>query len=157
MAEARLGKGKGAAGARGKGAGAAGAADGEQMVGPGQELIDNLRGEDKAGIRKVLAGTYAMVSKTPDDGSGMVEGTPFTMAGAKKLADKLNARAGNEGEKGAKAASVLLQMLGAKEGDDEVVHGLSVMKLSHLAKLADGIRGARGGARGGAGAGAGKK
>lgn len=61
MAEARLGKGKGAgaAGARGKGAGAAGAAGGEQMVGPGQELIENLRGEDKAGIRKVLAGTYA--------------------------------------------------------------------------------------------------
>ena len=126
------------------------------MVGPGQELIENLRGEDKAGIRKVLAGTFAMLSKTPDDGTGMVEGTPFTMAGAKKLSEKLNARAGDEGEKGAKAASVLLQMLGAKEGDDEVVFGLSVMKLSHLAKLADGIRGQRGGG-GGGGAGRGRK
>lgn len=97
-----------------------------------------LTSPENAQKRKALLKLVQMMRDTPDDGSGLVEGTPFTAAGVKKMVDTLQSRA-KEGAQGGKAATVVLRMLttGGKGGDGgETVHGVQVSRLARLAQLA---------------------
>jgi len=84
---------------------------------------------------QLIMRVYKMLTDTPDDGSGMVPDTPFTMAGVTELMTTLEQRAANEGAPGAKVAAGVITFLKPSEGDEEVVSGASVTKLQLVARM----------------------
>jgi len=88
-------------------------------------------------FRKQMAmRVYKMLTRTSDDGSGMVPGTPFTKAGVTELMTVLRERAANEGAPGAKIAANAISFLKPVEADEESVAGASVTKLQLIARMA---------------------
>lgn len=93
-------------------------------------------GRDPNFLRKqVLKRAYGVLTRTPDDGTGLVPGTPFVKAGAAQLMANLKKRAADVGAPGASAASRAIGFLSPAEGE-ESVSGLSVPKLQLLARIA---------------------
>lgn len=84
---------------------------------------------------KAFARIYRVLTNTPADDKGMVEGTPFTHAGVVRLMDSLKSRAENEGQAGAKVAASILRFVSAKDGEADV-HGASLERLQRIAKVA---------------------
>lgn len=100
-------------------------------------------GADVMARRRAIARIYRVLSDTPADDTGMVEGTPFTQSGVARLLDTLKSRADSEGQSGAKVAAGILKFLSAKDGEANV-HGASLERLQRVAKTADGrIKGRR--------------
>lgn len=86
--------------------------------------------------RQMVMRVYKMLTRTPDDGSGMVPGTPFTKAGVAELMTALHERAANQNAPGAKVATNAIGFLKPAEGDEEAVAGASVAKLQLVARMA---------------------
>lgn len=91
---------------------------------------------DQMGRRKALGRIYRVLTDTPADDTGMVDGTPFTQAGVMRLMENLKTRADNEGQSGAKIAARILQVLSPKDGEAEV-HGASLKRLQRIAKAGE--------------------
>ncbi|TCP63425.1 hypothetical protein EV663_101694 [Rhodovulum bhavnagarense] len=98
---------------------------------------------------KILTMVHKILTQTPEDERGLVEGTSFTVSGVERLMTLLRERAASEGKPGAKAASGALRFLAADEADPDAVMGASRTRLREMAQKAEAIRGRRGGARGG--------
>lgn len=113
-----------------------------------QQRLQQLRGavgggrgagggdEAQAQRRRALGRAVRILTETPDDGRGLVEGTPFTCAGVAALMAQLHQRAGNAGAPGARVATRLLGLLTGGETGADAVEGVSRDKLQRLAKLA---------------------
>ena len=86
--------------------------------------------------RKVIGRAYRVLTGTPADESGMVEGTPFTQAGVARLMEALKTRASAEGTAGARAAGRMVQFLSGEDEEGERVHGASVERLQRIQRLA---------------------
>lgn len=118
-----MGAGRG----RGQGGGAGlrgGAARGAGSGGGGQ------RGQVQ---RQMMQRARQILTETADDGSGLVAGTPFTMAGVARLMQMLNERAADGQAQSARMAGKVLDMVRAPAGE-EAVHGASIAKLRSLAQ-----------------------
>lgn len=96
-------------------------------------------GGNTAARRKAIGRIYRVLSETPADDTGMVEGTPFTKAGVLRLLETLKARTAKEGQPGAKVAAGILKFMSPKEGEAHV-HGVSLERLQRVAKTAKGRR-----------------
>lgn len=95
-----------------------------------------LTGPEGQQHRKSLARIYRVMTDTPADETGMVEGTPFSKAGVATLIATLDKRAANESAPGAKMAGALKRVLTNKAEDEgESVHGVSVAKLQKIAEV----------------------
>lgn len=92
---------------------------------------------DVVARRKAITRIYRVLSETPADNTGMVEGTPFTQAGVARLLDTLKSRSASEGQAGAKVAAGILKFLAPKDGESQV-HGASLERLQRVAKTAEG-------------------
>lgn len=102
-----------------------------------------LTGPDGAQHRKALNRVMRILSETPADASGVVEGTNFTTTGVKALVDMLTKRSTDSDAAGAKMAGGLLKLLTAvgKEGTESArVHGVLVARLQQLGRSADALR-----------------
>lgn len=113
------------------------AAGGKRKAPLGQRAAQLARGGDEAQPfrRRMLVRVYRILTRTPDDGSGMVAGTPFTKAGVAELMKQLRERANNEGAPGAKVAGNAIGFLKPSEAADDAVAGASVAKLQQVARL----------------------
>lgn len=149
----------GAAGA-GKRGGAAAALGGAGGGGEGQlgkaagRLRAILSGPEQAGQRKALMRAIRVLTDTPDDGTGSVEGTPFTCAGVKRLVDALEERGRDASAQGAKVANAILRALtsegkAGEGGGGETVHGVQVSRLRQLARAGEVAKARSQGGRGG--------
>lgn len=93
--------------------------------------------EKRVARKKMVRKIYDLLSKTPADKSGLVEGTPFSHAGVVRLMDTLKTRSEKADTAGGKIATSMLKFL-AKEGESgKTVNGASVDKLQWLAKMGD--------------------
>lgn len=92
---------------------------------------------DVAARRKAIARIYRVLSDTPADENGTVEGTPFTQAGVARLLETLKSRSASGGQAGAKVAAGILKFLSPKDGEAHV-HGASLERLQQVAKTAEG-------------------
>ncbi len=90
-------------------------------------------------IRKNAARLMQILSKTPADAAGHLDGTPFTMTGIAKLAQMLRDRAADKGGPGSKIATMALTFLGEADPSRETVHGLSAAKIRSLWQRAEQI------------------
>lgn len=128
----------GRAGRGGAAGGIMGGAGGAKAGGRAGRLKAMFSSPENAQKRKALMKLVQILRDTPDDGTGVVEGTPFTTAGVKKVVDTLQGRTKDAGAQGSKAATVVLRMLttAGKDGDGETVHGVQVSRLMRLAQLA---------------------
>lgn len=90
--------------------------------------------------RKLIFKIYRMLTSTPQDDRGMVDGTKFTATGVERLMTLLRERASDTSKPGAKAADGMLQLLAASEEDQEVVGGASVTKLEQLSRRFDALK-----------------
>lgn len=144
--KARRAAGKGgpgllAAAPGGRGGRDGAAAAGGKAGGKDGRLRAMFAAPENAQKRKALMKLVQLMRNTPDDGTGMVAGTPFSKAGVKKVVDTLQSRAKDAGGQGGKAATVVLRLLttAGKDGDGggETVHGVQVNRLAKLAKLAN--------------------
>lgn len=127
----------------GAGGGLGGALGGGLGSGAGAALLGEGAGGDVQARRKALARIYRLLTDTPPDAAGMVEGTPFSHAGVARLMDMLRSRAANEGQAGARVAAGLIKFLTPQE-DGAQVHGASLDRLQRIAKTAGGLMAARG-------------
>jgi len=85
--------------------------------------------------RRALTRAFRILTETPADESGLVEGTPFTQSGVNRLLETLRSRADVEGAAGAKVATRILQFLTSDEGDGKAEE-VSVDRLQRIAQLA---------------------
>lgn len=102
-----------------------------------------LTGPDAEQHRKVLNRVMRILSETPADASGVVEGTNFTTTGVKALVDLLTKRSADPDAAGARMAGGLLKLLTAvgKEGTESArVHGMLVDRLQQFGRSADALR-----------------
>ena len=102
-----------------------------------------LTGPDAAQHRKALNRVMRVLSETPADATGMVEGTSFTKSGVKALFDMLTKRSTDPDAAGAKMAGGLLKLLTAvgKDGtEDTRVHGVLVSRLQQLGRSTEALR-----------------
>ena len=102
-----------------------------------------LTGPDAAQHRKALNRVMRILSETPADATGVVEGTAFTKAGVKALVDMLTKRSADPDAAGAKMAGGLLKLLTAvgKDGtEDTRVHGVLVARLQQLQRSTNALR-----------------
>ena len=90
--------------------------------------------------RRAATQFYHLLTETPADNTGLVEGTPFTSAGVARALDALRARTSQEGTVGAKAAAWVLKFLAPSDGETEIVHDVSVDKLKRIARLAKALK-----------------
>lgn len=97
---------------------------------------------DGAGVnankRRAMTRAYKVLTETPADEAGLVDGTPFTAAGVARLMESLRSRVGN-GAGGARAANRILQFLAPSSEGGERVHDVSVEKLQRFARIARGF------------------
>lgn len=98
------------------------------------------------GQKQLIGRLFRMLTQEPDDGSGLVPGTPFTKSGVQRLMTVLTQRAGDEGAPGSKVAESALRFIEAREGEAEAVAGVSLAKLQMLAQRAKSFK-LRGGQR----------
>lgn len=118
-------------------AGAAGPKRVPLALGPRGAAARDAGGAGPQQFRKqMVMRVYKMLTRTSDDGSGMVPGTPFTKAGVTELMTVLRERAANEGAPGAKIAANAISFLKPVEADEESVAGASVTKLQLIARMA---------------------
>lgn len=126
---------------RGKGGARKGArmADGMEGAGMTARLQALLKGADGAERRQSLMRAMRILTDTPDDGTGFVEGTPFSVAGVKKLVNTLESRSKGKGASGAGVAGKAMAFLTKADNSQagETVHGVQVKRLLQLAKLGD--------------------
>lgn len=93
--------------------------------------------EKRQARKKMVRKIHDLLSKTPADDSGLVEGTPFSQAGVTRLMDTLNKRAEKTDTAGGKIAASMVKFL-AKEGESgKTINGASVEKLQWVAKMGD--------------------
>jgi hypothetical protein len=93
--------------------------------------------------RRIVMRLYKMLMRTPDDGSGLVPGTPFPKAGVADLVAKLQQRAATEGAPGAKVAARAIEFLKPSGNGEDVVSGASIEKLQAFARMADRFKATR--------------
>lgn len=109
--------------------------------------LDGIGGDAKRDRqKKLLMKVYRVMTQTPDDGRGLVNGTPFTEAGVERLMSMLDSRKG-ESEIGAKVAAAALNFISPSDGEEATVSGASVAKLQNLASRIDTFRGKAGARR----------
>jgi hypothetical protein len=89
--------------------------------------------------QRAMSRAYKVLTETPADEAGLVDGTPFTAAGVARLMESLRSRAGNDGAGGARAASRILQFLAPSGDGGAQVHDVSVEKLQRFARIARGL------------------
>jgi hypothetical protein len=103
-----------------------------------------LSGSSDASKRKALSRVYKILSETPADATGMVEGTPFSKAGVRTLVETLRKRQADPAASGAKMAARIFQFMTAKgKASEEAVpniHGIPIYRLEQLARTADALR-----------------
>lgn len=119
------------------------AEDDTERVGKRGRAQALLTGPDAAQHRKALNRVMRILSETPADATGLVEGTSFTKAGVKALVDMLTKRTTDPDAAGAKMAGGLLKLLTAvgKDGtEDTRVHGVLVARLQQLGRSTDALR-----------------
>ncbi len=135
------GAGAGAGFAKGAGQGAGG------KGGMASRVQAALKGPDGADKRKAMMRVVRVLTDTPDDGSGIVAGTPFSYAGVKKLVDMLETRSKEKAGKGAAVATQVLLALSKGDGDgsDRAIHGIQLRRLEQLAKLGEQMKNRVGG------------
>lgn len=93
--------------------------------------------------QRLIRGVVNILTRTADDGEGMVPDTPFTKAGVRSLMDLLRQRAENEGAPGARIAERAITFLTTPEEgkeDAETIHGVSLARLQLLGRLVDRAR-----------------
>lgn len=83
--------------------------------------------------RRMVERAVKLMTETPADAFGMVQGTNFTQAGLARLVEMLKQKANAPMSQGAKSAKEALRQLAPDPGEAEVVHGVSVKKLRTLA------------------------
>jgi hypothetical protein len=98
------------------------------------------KGGGKARQRKLLVKVHGILTKTPQDARGFVEGTQFTVTGVERLMTLLKKRASEADKPGVKAAQKILGMLAAKEDDTDVVASASVGRLQALSSRVDKLK-----------------
>lgn len=91
--------------------------------------------------RQMMMKIYAMLTQTPEEGTGMVPGTPFSETGVAKLMSILRGRAAQENVPGAKVAAGMLKFLAPQDPGAEAIGGASVEKLQMVARAAKRFRG----------------
>ena len=91
--------------------------------------------QKRAARRKMVTKIFGLLSKTPGDDKGMVEGTPFSVTGVERLMSVLKARAENPSASGNKAAERMITFLAAEDGSADAIAGASVDKLLWIAKM----------------------
>ena len=119
----------------GAGGTSGGDGDADWLSGTGAGKGGGMGGGAPEMRRKAAARVYRMLTNTPPDETGMVEGTPFSKTGVARLMEGLRERAANEGQPGAKVAAGLLNFLAPSEGEPEV-HGASLDRLQRVARTA---------------------
>lgn len=134
-AQAQRAKGKGGAGKGAK-------AEGKTGGGMGARIQALLKGSEGAERRQSLMRVVRILTDTPDDGTGIVTGTPFSVAGVKKLVNTLEARSKDKTASGAGMATQVMVLLAKAdaEGGGETVHGVQVKRLVQLAKLGEKLK-----------------
>ncbi len=94
------------------------------------------KGSDKRQARrKLVIKIYGLLTKTPADDSGLVEGTPFSHTGVSRLMSVLEQRAQKDDSSGGKVAKLMLKFLAPEGASDATVSGASVEKLQWVAKM----------------------
>ncbi len=107
----------------------------EEGGGPGLAAI--LGGAAPSKLHgKILTQIYGILTQSSGSDTKMVPGTQFSEDGVRDLLKKLNRRARNENQKGAKIAGMILKFLSPKDGDEDVVAGASLEKLRVLSAAA---------------------
>lgn len=106
-----------------------------EAKGRARKMRDRLTGGAAAGPGaardkrlQLLVKLRALLTQTPADAGGKVEGTEFTTTGVAKLMETLKTRAADEKTPGARVAGSLHKFLSA-EGGEAAVAGASVQKL----------------------------
>ncbi|MEM1373521.1 MAG: hypothetical protein AAGF78_03955 [Pseudomonadota bacterium] len=100
-----------------------------------KKMMGDPGSDKRKNRRKVVGRIYKLLSSTPDDGRGNVDGTSFSMAGVERLLSTLDERSGKDGEKNAKATARMKEFLEPKGDDKEVVAGVSLAKLQWISKV----------------------
>lgn len=85
--------------------------------------------------RKMVTRLHQMLSSTPDDGTGMVDGTPFSLVGVERLMNVLKQRSEDTSKTGAKAAGRMVDFLSPKKDGEDAVNGASLNKLQWIANM----------------------
>ena len=111
-------------------------------VGKQKRSQDILTSLDADKHRKALNHVMRILSETPADATGKVEGTTFTKAGVKALIDMLTKRSADPEAGGAKMAGSFLKRLTAvgTRTEGERVHGVLVSLLQKLGRTTDALR-----------------
>ena len=112
-------------------------------VGKQKRSQDILTSLDADKHRKALNHVMRILSETPADATGKVEGTTFTKAGVKALIDMLTKRSADPEAGGAKMAGGFLKRMTAvgKDGTEgERVHGVLVSRLQQFVRTTDVLR-----------------
>lgn len=118
-------------------------ADEGDRVGKRKRAQGLLTGPDADKHRKVLKHVMRLLSETPADATGKVEGTTFTKTGVKALVDMLTKRSADPEAGGAKMAGGFLKRMTAvgKDGTEgERVHGVLVSRLQQFVRTTDVLR-----------------
>lgn len=97
--------------------------------------------------RVILRRLIRVLVRTPDDGTGLVEGTPFKKAGVAELMRLLEARRAKADGKPARAIEVVHRFLTNGEGPDmATIHGARLDQLLLLNRMMQRMRQSRRGA-----------
>ena len=118
------------------------ASDEGDRVGRRKRAQGILTSPDAGKHRKALNHVMRILSETPADATGKVEGTTFTKTGVKALIDMLTKRSADPEAGGAKMAGSFLKRLTAvgKRTEGERVHGVLVSLLQKLGRTTDALR-----------------
>lgn len=90
---------------------------------------------------KVLRRVARILTQTPDDGSGLVEDTPFKKSGVAALMRLLEERMTEEDKPRTRRAKAIHRMLTeGDEGDSELIHGARVEQLQFMSRMIQRMR-----------------
>lgn len=93
-----------------------------------------------AAQRKILIKVHNVLTRTPLDERGYVDGTQFTVAGVERLMSLLGDKADGEGKPGAKAANAALRFLTDEDTDGQTIVGADLNKLQKLSRRFDKLK-----------------
>lgn len=96
--------------------------------------------EKRQARRKMVIKIHGLLTKTPADERGVVDGTPFSKTGVERLMEVLRKRASDDSQSGAKAAQGMLKFLSSGEPGSAEIGGASVDKLQWVAKMGKRLR-----------------
>jgi hypothetical protein len=99
-----------------------------------QTALRNAPPQMQSNLKQFGAKILQLLTRTPADGSGLVERTPFTMTGVAKFAGMLAQKAKDPSGPGGKPALMALKFLEEPDTSKPTAHGLSIEKLQMLAK-----------------------